>query len=405
MTAEITPKAHNFSNDPIYFEFETALISGAEPPYTPDEDNLWCEINVETYKLGDALDQKMKFRIPFSRYNKRARFDLSGLIQIPATAPPDALLNTTPGIISQGLLDHVRRVQVTAADAYGIPLEPDTPIELDEFNVVKGGTKYFQGFGEGPTEALLVNNIDQFGQVIVKQVRRDQPDLISFYVHESKSVFVFIQFYFKDGTISGEWSLAEITASPNAVNIIQSGYLQLDVAAKMDELNITEDEVEFYKIRVTDLSLAPGAVDYCIYQLDDRPLDRDTYIAFFNGIGGVEITRFSGKHRKAISARSDLAMKVTGINTDWANDPIVKTNANAHESYILNSGFISKGQADVLGQMMLGDAWIADNVRKKFYKIYIEGVNMPVWDDEDELNSVEITYRTHDYKDYNRFNF
>lgn len=402
-TVPITPRDHNFSNDPIYLEIETALMSGTAP-FTPDEDNLWCVVNVETTRIGDVVDEVMKFRLPYSRYNKRARLDLSGLITIPTEAPPNALLNTAPGILVTGVLDHVRRVNLTVADGYGIPLVEQDAVTVDEFNVVKGGTKYYQGFGDPGAEALLANCIDEYGKSIVKSIRRDQPDVLCFYVHEAKDIYINVQFYFKDGTVSGEWFVSLVSAVPNCVNVVQCGYNQLDMDSIMADLLIPVESVQYYKIIVGDLDVAVGAVNYVVYQLDDRDVKRDHYIGYFNGIGGVEIQRFSGKHRKSINAKSDLAIKPSNINIDWSNDPVMKTNASGHEVFTLNSGFISKGQADALGQMMLGDAWYVDNVRKRFYKIYIQAINMPVWDDEEELNSVEITYRTHDYIDYNRFN-
>lgn len=403
-TATVTPREHNFSNDPIYIEVETSLMSGAEAPYTPDEDNLWCEINVVTKGAGDIVDQTMKFRNPYSRYNKTARIDLSGVISIASEAPSNNLLEATPGILVTSVLNHVRTVEVSVADAFGIPLEPDTPVDLDPFKVVKGGTKYYQGFGDPITEALLYNGIDEYGKVIVKQVRKDQPEVLCFYVHEAKDIYVNIQVYFKDGTISGENFIATVSAVANVVNIIQCGWNQLDIDSILtDDLNVTQDEVEYYKIILGDLDTGDG-LNYAVYQLDDRIVSRDTYLAFGNGIGGVEIARFSGKHRKNINASSDLAVKPPTVNINWANDPIYKTNASAHESVTLNSGYISKGEADKLGQMMLGEAYLVDNARKRFYKVYIQAVNMPVWDDDSDLYTVEVTYRTHDFKDYNRFN-
>lgn len=392
----LVPRAVNFLDDPIFFEIESALMNGGSAgAYEPDEVNLWCYVKVMSVDGSNSTMNEGEFKLPYSPVNKRCQGDISGLMDIRLHTPS---VDTLIGGFYSGVLDHVRKVTLMFEDAFGIPLAVPTNLQSSaEFVIVAGGSKYYQGFGDGSDPGyLLASRINREGKKYAKEVRKEQPELINFYKSVDGTVNVEVTFYYKD-TSEGYAALQSFNALGGKVNYLTVGWDQLDLDSYVD----IGKELAYYKITITGV----GANNSVYYHLDDTVGDHDVYLAYHNGMGGIEIARFSGYHVKTMKTTSDKAVRARTANMNWQDGLIDKINAKGTYTTKLVSGYYGRDYVEELAQCVLGEAWLVDKSREQFYKVYIEPDDVVIIDDDDDVHYLEISMTEHYRTTHHNFRY
>jgi hypothetical protein len=374
------PKAMNFNGDPIYFQIETDLI---DIDGNPTEDNLSCYMEIWMKNADNSEVYISRANLPYSRFNKRCRGDLSMMLPLRSAPPAPTSLTAYESGASP---DAAKRLFFKHVDRYGNPAIPEVTAAISaDYLVVHGASRYWFGFGAAATDALLHSYKDRDGRQIIREVRREQVDYIYFYANSAKTMVVFAEFFYTDGT-SSLHALAGKSAAGLSVNYISVGWDLLGLEDLYDDTKT----VAYYQIILNNLDFSTKSVKY---QLDDHTTEYDQYILYENGIGGLEVLRCSGRHIIEGEATRTSFARVRAPGTDFQTGLSGTFNGQGAEIWRMNTGYYEKQYCRHLMQLMLGDAWYMDRARGNFYKITVLNSSMKLWDTDEDLHYVEFIMR------------
>ncbi len=388
------PRPISFSGDVIYFEIEGDKFTGSGP-YDPTESNLslYCQV----WQSRGIPELLAELSAPYSLHNKKAFFDISSLLRLSRTLPTGVSLFPSASHTGIDTLATCQ-YQIKVSDQYGTPVEAESNLSVIGYKtVIKGASRFLQGFGDTQTDALLHSYQDASGTQFAKEVRKDQPEYIYFFKHTSNDITLEVIFHYKDGTFS-EHTIKTISTGTVKVHWVGCSWKQLNLNLHAD----SNKEVAYYDVRLNGLNSING--NLVRYQIDDRTPDYDNYLLFDNGCGGLEVLRCSGATSVEAKSKKVNYVKPRTTNTNFQDGTLGSIAVSGHEEYRVNTGYYSKEYCFHLRQLILADTWRIDRERLKFYKIQIISAQVKLYDDYEDLHYIEITYRTDDQPAMNSFN-
>ena len=381
----LVPSPMNFNGDPMYVEIETALMSGTAP-YTPDEPNLSCYLEIWQDVAGTE-SKVLTTNLPYSRWNKKAQLDLSNILDLKARVPSRSHITLLSTTIGSGPADGAAaKVFFKFGDMFGNPaVPPGTVVVSDKYVVVAGASMYWYGFGTGAAYNTMLNAMyDINGKVIVKEVRKKQPEYLYFYSNSlSGSVSVKVNFNYTDGD-NNEVTISAPGIVSGKVNYVAVGWNQLHLDNHVNGAKT----LSFYSITITGID---DSWNY--YRLHDHDQETDQYFLFDNGIGGCEVVRVSGYHEINFSGKKEVFVKARARGLDFQTGLSGTYNPQGSEEWKVNTGYITQEYARHLQQMCLGDCWYIDISRKSFIKCRVVNDSVKLFNYADDNNSIEFTVK------------
>lgn len=354
------PKLINFSEDPMYLVLQTDKYTGAETPFSPTHPNLSCYVEVWSHnKVTDTDTLVAKLHVPFNDYTKQATVDLSGLLDLSPSLPG---LTATEGQAT----DVFDFLWVKYADQYGTPVAPET---LDEYknndkywSVIKGSARKtigdFDLIGGFPLNAYN----DETGAFFSKTITQTQPEWLYFWLSGTgdQAVTLDITMYFDDNTSEIATS-RDITVKGQHVNFISTSYAHM-----ITPLSPAKTVVAYSVILTTPVGLGSAVVSKQKYFID-LATDHDMFVAYFNGLGGIESVRLTGKTSQSYKSTAE-----TFVRAQWGKiqdhiGTIDIINPSGQRHWSSSTGFHSQDYIFHLRQLLTTAVWLI-NLNKSSYK-------------------------------------
>lgn len=390
-TIQIAPPSLAFADDVLHFELLGTSFTGTEDPYEPTEDNLSCYVQV--WKKGTIEDEFLvELRAPFSLKNKRAFFDLSSALRL-TTPPPNSgtlqgnIAVTTPGGDATYYLLH--------GQMFGSPALPESSLtQSSDYHVISGATRYLQGL---PTANVhyLHSMVSSSGKRIIKEVTRDEPGLAYFYCKNAETCAVNVRLEYSVGFENVD--LGTFNFFAGSINCLTVGWQQLRVEQFMIG---SVSNLRYYIVQFT--------IDGTTYErychLDLRSPDNERYIAYSNGIGGVEILRCFGDETISTSVTKSAFVRPRTASPNYRTGSIGTLSSGGHDIYEVNTGYYSRDYIMHLRQLLVASAWLVDRDRGDYYAISILDDDLDIVSDGDDRYSLTIRYRTDEVPTFNTFN-
>lgn len=375
-TMTLAPKPFNFSQDPMWIEFSTSLISGLGDPDEPNL-SLYAQIWMRRNSIESFLTE---VNLTYSRITTLTSMDLANITDVEPEPPTDASINS----YAWGqLLKPACELKVSFEDMFGSPVEfPSSLQNTPYYWIVYGGTTYYYGIGTGaPTNFLLHGYVDKFGNLVIKQTRKSQPEYIYFFSAAGGSFSLGVELIYTDGS-STLHTLNSVTGQ-TGVNFVTCGWDQSGIGAHLDP-DLT---LGMYRIYITGIS----GNNSVFYQLDDHDTEYDEYILYDNGIGGCETLRCSGRHQEDFEGTKTLISKPRRRGYTSREGLSGHVNASGADVMKLNTGYIPAAYARHLRQLPLANVWYINRPRNKFEKVTIKESSINLVDLGSDLQSIDFT--------------
>jgi len=383
------PNPYCFSLNPMIFEIESTLFSGASAPYTPDEDNLYCYVEIyQKVNGGDDVLLASK-NIPYSKYTKTAKVDIHSVIDLAPTLPnltpdlgnPDALFAGTAS-------DSYMTVYIKYADSYGTPSTPDTLSTSGDYYVIYGYSKSQIPnipFLAGGTE--LHAYIDKNGDTFAKPVTKSTPDWVYVLAMQSNPAVRFqldVTVTYTDGTTE-DFTIDTYTMDTDqSVHWFATGYTQLGLEA------LAASEIYSYQVKIREQGevSAMATVNYIL----DAETPWERYVIYDNGLGGVETVCMKGKAMAdMVAERSDI--KKTWKDFDYEVAQMDNIAVRGHEELDLSSGWYDEVYIRHLSQLLLAKLWLFDSELGFTRQIILSNDIKNILQDDVVLHTLEIRIR------------
>lgn len=390
-TVTTQPRHVSWSDDHMYFVIESDKFSGTSAPYVPTHQNLSCYI--EVWELDRETNENrmlVSLDVPYDPYTKSAVVDVRSLQPIGAHLP-DA--SATDGVATSSL----GLIYIKYSDKFGSPAVPDTL-------VVDNNANQFYVTIYGSTRISIKDLIPNYGfqlhsyrvasnenQARRKEITEAQPDWIYFYIGANKDVEIQTKIFYTDGT--DEIKTKTLTLIGKKIHWISSSYA--------DRVGTVTKKVESYTVfaRITAPDQFLAAVSYKVVPC----IENEKYLAFFNGMGGIESVRMTGERSTDMTATREKYMRPEYGKVERSVGIIGSYNNTGQLVYNFNSGYLSEDEAYHLRQLLLTDAWIIDTNESPMQFQKVSPVSSEIKQvrkerhEDDALHFIEISYEDSKY--------
>lgn len=386
-----TPKALNFSRDPIYLDITTDEFTGASAPYTPAQTNLRCQMHL--YEVG--TDKYItSWYAPYSYATKLASIDLSGVVAdyLPIPLPDDAILDdvtyevrTAEGGKSE--------FYVKFGDIYDGKAVGDTTLQTPNIKVVRGSSAYWYGFGpDAELEDMYVLHSYKYFEgdqlrTFAKNITKDQLELLYMYNHAGSQIQLGVVYRTAEGD-SGSYFIAR--GLQNGLSYINISYSVLGIEDHAVAQAYSTDIVSYsIAVYLTD-GTAGNLIDTLQYVIDQSPSDYDIELLYENGCGGMETIRCSGRHKTGHTVTKETYSTPRWKGSDFRKGAASSFAHRGGTTWELNTGYYSKGYIDHLQQLLYSDIWLIHRGKGTLIKYLIQTTTMNVHDDRSDLHNLTL---------------
>ena len=383
--------------NPIYVTLETSLMSGGSPPYTPDEDNLSCRL--EVWRDVDAGEEMLaRLKAPYSTDDKQVTFDISRLLPRVIALPTPESIGISPGDPYSGEAEGLTDVyRLKHADQYGDPVTPEALTTSDDYLAIHGGV---------PADAL--QSISFAGALIglhsyywkrhdaftfLKPVSTSQPDWIYFVALVTDDVEVTVTIHYTDGTFESYVSHT-IAVEANRAYWTQAGHDQLKIADNADP-DKTVNGYDVSLVRVTGMQNAFTA----FFVLDDMCPSWEKFLLYHNGLGGYESVRMKGITEYGHEVSRETFERTRWTDFDVETGEFDDTRVLGGPVFNTHTGHYPAYYVEHLRQLLHGKLWIIDTDLGeilndwRFKKIRVDTTQLRIRTDVPAADGFAITYR------------
>lgn len=353
------PAAKMLTRNPMYVTLESDKMSGSEAPYTPDEPNLTCRLEVVEMVEGSPARTLATLRAPYSTTDKKVTFDIHKVFPRSISLPTAQSIGISPGTPYHGEAEGiVMEYRLDHTQMFGTPPAAESVVESDTFVAIQGGV---------PADAL--QNINFAGSLIGlhsyfykrhsafifrKPVSPDQPDWIYFVSLVEDTIEVTVTRHFDDGTYDS-FKSHEMEVEPNKAYWTQSGY---------EQLKVKYDPPPGKEIIGYDVSLVrqtgPVNAFTAFYVLDNNCPSWERYFLMHNGFGGYESVRMKGKtsYSHQVERESFERTRWSDFTTEEGTFEDISTSGGA--VWQTHTGHYPKWYLNHLRQLLQGNLWYID---------------------------------------------
>ena len=403
-TLILEPAEKNMIRNPIWVTIETDQMSGAEPPYTIDQDNLSCVCEVWHDPLAGDPVLLGRLRAPYSTDDKRATFDIASLVRFPELAiPSEASIGVSPSTpLGEAAPYLTRRIHLAYADAYGTPVVTEALTETDIYLCIDGGlpADAVQDINwAGPLLALHSYLYKRNSAYILrKPVSKAQPDWIYFITQVADNVDVIVTIHYSDGTYEFYTAINNMAVVINRGYWVQAGYNQL----KVDDNANPGKTVIGYDVSLVRVTGEVNAYTQ-FYVVDDMCPSWERYILYQNGMGGYETVRMKGVTRYSHEVQRDRFERTPWTDFDIKTGVIDEIRVRGGAVYNTHTGHYPSWYVEHLRQMMHGKMWLIDMELSdldeyRFKRIVVDNTTVDIRSDIPAADGFALTYR-HAWKD------
>lgn len=337
----------------------------------------------------------------YSTETLRATVNLSDVLNLSPHLPNTSAL-TAP--FEQGLAtDSFGSYTFRYADKYGYPAVAEALQLSTKKYIVAGGvatdntTDFFALFRE-----FVCHNYATIGSsAFPKIVTEEQPDFFYWMPKvdlEEQRIHAIVKW--SDNTVTQHVIASETGFTANTLYWFSSGFKQLG----LDALTNGDEIIVSYRFAIGNLDV-PGNVDSfqslvdVYYEMDmDSGRAWNTYLLFFNGVGGCESVGFFGKTKKETEASSE--------QIELEDSTRKNIQRRTRRRLELNTGYFDAPYIEHLQQLLTGDMWLIDLEYNRFQplRLLTDNMQMPGDDDDPEMNAltIEVEYAKEDesYSDF-----
>lgn len=386
------PNLLNFSLSPMYLVLESDKFTGAQAPYTPDYPNLAAYVEVWEYDSVNDTDIFIaSAQAPYNPNTKQVTFDLRKFTVQLAPGLPD--FTSSSGSTEAPL----KLYYIKYADQYGTPATPET------LSVYKNNDKYFTaiyGYSRqtiGDFDALggiqLYSYKNIAGGFFAKPITTIQPEWLYFWIPGTGMIAasIYTTLYYEDGTTDVNVYTENLNLTGSKINWINSGYAKRVTPAAPSKTVIAYDVLVSVPV-----GLGTSIVAKQKYTIE-IPGDEDKYLAYFNGLGGIDSVRIKGQVTETQAASVERFERTQWGGVNQNAGLIDAINPSALREYSFNTGYYDFNYIEQLKIMALAPAWLLDLTAETFYKLTPKGGQLKTQDSEQDaqLRNLELKYYDH----------
>lgn len=356
------PAARSLIRNPIYITLQSDLFSGAEAPYTPDEDNLQCRIEIWRETTGPE-DIFLARRIaPYSRTTKQVTFDISKVLPYTTALPSEASIGVTDvgtDPLSGEAEGLTMKYRIKYADQFGDPVVPETLTVSGYYVAISGGlpADHRQSINYAgkliPLHSYFYRRASAY--TYYKPVGETQPDWIYFVSLIAGTIQVKVTIHYDDGTYEFVDSHT-IDVLLNRAYWMQSGFAQL----KVQTLSTHPTKViTGYDVSLIDVATEQNAFT-AFYLLDMECPSWEKVLLYHNGFGGYESVRMKGKTTYGHFVERELFERTPWTDFDIKTGTIDHIQSVGGSTFTLSTGHYPPWYLDHLRQLLHGRLWLVD---------------------------------------------
>jgi len=368
--------------------------TGSDPEQQP---NLRAFLQVF---LNNEQTPHATLEAAYNLSDKRAYFNLGSLLGLEPDLPRTSSIGASVAGVnnySAGFSTATTAYYLRYADKYGAPPTPELLTLAGPYYAVAGGSAGDSpmrwGAGSGTNQvchAYLTEADNQF----VKPIGFEQPDWVYFFTRPGAAFNVTVRgrIYYTDGTtedVTPPGIAAAIALNGNALYYFPSGPEQLGLSTATDWTNKVAYKYDFRLL--SDDTLTEYAV--MPYRFLPECAEWERFVAYANGVGGIETVSMRGKTVKAYAVNRSAFRRTRTPSTTAADGELLYFDQEAQQALELRSGFLPRAYVEHLRQMLIGDCWLVDKPRGQFIRLTIENDSLEYSEDDQDLYAITLTAR------------
>jgi len=362
------------------------IATAATDDTTPVNYSVLLEVFFEaSYKGGDySLVAQLKNSPDAQGY---LYFDISSILAAQCRAGLTEPVVPEWATSDTALADNLRRWYVRYTEEYGAPVEAQE-WEYDQVRVCMNGgvsQSVFAGgdflAGLSATDSLLTWMPDG------RKIGLSQPEFLAWYNWDTVDRYVLIEMKWidiEDGTVSTPTQhFSELRVRPQEVGLLPVNPTLLGLDSEANAYK--------YQVRVVYLDgTYIGVSQWRTYFIDRDYYRSERYLQYLNGFGVVECWRCTGVWGKKMSVERQVAESslLPGYNEFATNR--FQFGAIWDQELTYRTGFITRGQADVLQEMLIAGE-VYDVSEDGYIPLRITANSFQVTDTDEDLHAYQFT--------------
>jgi hypothetical protein len=358
------PLALGVSDQPIYTSFVTDYISANAP------DGLEGRLIVQD--MNDVvLDE---YRGYYHPDNGKVQFDIqSAFVGLEPPLPVDVAMTTLDSAYYE-LQQSSIVYKVRAHDKFRIvPYKSDDQVKM-QFLAIWGDTKVDLYYNQKTNSYFHVAHNYPLGYI--KTVTTEQPDFLYFLttiILQNCNIQVTV--FMDDGTSFQYLAYETVTVPHNRMVCFPCGFKQMNIAAEVKARYAFDVAVKGYHYALMsppqfDANNAPLPRYMLLsksFEVDGRFPDETMYIAYDNGVGGLE-TQYFPRYQKRKTAEKTTIDKMVFDDAHKRSGEKEDINVKVHDRVNLKSLLLPRADLENLQRLTHAHAWLI--TAEGFERIY-----------------------------------
>jgi len=382
----------------------STTISGVTTLATPgtnplEEENLEgvCKV-IEIDPDSDEENNIISLAAPYDVPTREVSFNLKNLATVKPHLPTGTSMEATVQYVHHHEYAHAheayRKMYVRYADRYGTPAIAESLKKSAYFYMINGGSPAtsLHEFQMSSGHRVCHSHIWE-GSQFYKPVGTGQPDWVYFMpVSTLLNVQISAYILYEDGTdeIYDVPTTSLIDLDAYKLYYFASGYLQMAIDQAPGV--VAGKTVLSYQFR---LNSSDHETVYCTigYDVDYECPDWTQYLLFDNGLGGCESVWIHGKKESLYNVGRELFQSVRTSSFNINEGEVSYFAETGTQGMEVSTGWHTRNYIEHLRQLFIGETWLIDTLNSRFVKILIETSQIKPSIDDEDLFSIQFTYR------------
>lgn len=352
------PAERAFTRNPIFVGMESDRFDGVDPPFSPNQPNLYASLDVYE-KIGADLILLGPCVSPYSSQDKRTDFDIANLFPKRVALPTAASIGISGGDPYSGVASGIcMKYVMKYTDKFGEPPVADELITSDEYLAIYGGVPEdsIQNINWAgsiiPLHTYLYKRNDAF--IFRKPVAPHQPDWLYFVSVFEGNIIVKVRIEYNDGTYT-LYDSHTIAVVENTAYWTQCGHDQLKIPAHIEDDKV----VAGYQVSFIREDTEQNAYT-AFFVIDDICPSWERFLLMHNGIGGYESVRMKGVGRHGHRVSREKYRKTKWKDFNVQTGTIGQTRVPGSPTINVHTGHYPHYYLEHLRQMLHAHIWMID---------------------------------------------
>lgn len=211
--------------------------------------------------------------------------------------------------------------------------------------------------------------------------------------HDTDTLNRQVNLRFSDGSTTNiNFNGSPFTLSSNKVYYFASDYASLEIQTNIAAIPGLSNK----KLVGWDFNLV-SQTSNVIYVSQSFDLDTcyydPIYLAYFNGLGGIDTIQMRGGYTTAKEVERNVAQRFFRNESDYTSGEFITLENQGQGVYVLETGIIGTDQAKELTQLLIGDTWLIDNSNARFIRLICDSKNILFKPRKKGLLSIQFTFK------------